>query len=64
VVAPGPQTEVDYDATVRDLVNFLVYAGEPHQLQRKRIGIVVLFVLALMFVLAYLMKREFWKDVH
>jgi ubiquinol-cytochrome c reductase cytochrome c1 subunit len=64
VVAPGAQTEVDYDATVRDLVNFLVYAGEPHQLQRKRIGIVVLFVLALMFVLAYLMKREFWKDVH
>lgn len=52
-----------YDATVRDLVNFLVYVGEPAAQNRKAIGIVVLFVLGVLFVFAYLLKKEFWKDV-
>ncbi|HEX9184927.1 MAG TPA: cytochrome c1 [Burkholderiales bacterium] len=54
---------VQYDATVRDLVNFLVYVGEPAAQSRKNIGIVVLFVLGLLFILAYAMKKAFWKDV-
>ncbi len=54
----------EYDATVRDLVNFLVYVGEPAAVNRKAIGIVVLFVLGVLFVFAYLLKKEFWKDVH
>ncbi len=54
---------VQYDATVRDLVNFLVYVGEPSAQSRKSIGIVVLFVLGLLFILAYAMKKAFWKDV-
>jgi ubiquinol-cytochrome c reductase cytochrome c1 subunit len=54
---------VAYDRTVRDLVNFLVYLGEPAALQRKSIGIVVLFVLGLLFVFAYAMKKAFWKDI-
>jgi len=54
---------VAYDRTVRDLVNFLVYLGEPAALQRKSIGIVVLFVLGVLFVFAYAMKKAFWKDV-
>jgi len=53
-----------YDAMVRDLVNFLVYVGEPAAVNRKAIGIVVLFVLGVLFVFAYLLKKEFWKDVH
>ena len=57
------QSAVQYDATVRDLVNFLVYVGEPSAQSRKNIGIVVLFVLVLLFVLAYAMKKAFWKDV-
>jgi ubiquinol-cytochrome c reductase cytochrome c1 subunit len=57
------QSAVDYDRTVRDLVNFLVYLGEPAALQRKSIGIVVLFVLGVLFVLAYAMKKAFWKDI-
>lgn len=60
----GSQSVVEYDRTVRDLVNFLVYLGEPAAESRKRIGVVVLFVLGILFVLAYLLKREFWKDVH
>jgi ubiquinol-cytochrome c reductase cytochrome c1 subunit len=54
---------VEYDRTVRDLVNFLVYVGEPAAQSRKAIGIVVLFVLGVLFVLSYAMKNEFWKDV-
>ena len=57
------QSAVQYDATVRDLVNFLVYVGEPSAQSRKSIGIVVLFVLGVLFILAYAMKKAFWKDV-
>lgn len=62
-ISKGTQTAAEYDATVRDLVNFLVYAGEPNGVHRKPIGIAVLFLLAIVFVFAYLLKREYWKDV-
>ncbi len=62
-LSEGAQSTVEYDRTVRDLVNFLVYVGEPSASSRERIGVVVLFVLGLLFVFAYAMKREFWKDV-
>ncbi|MDH4173368.1 MAG: cytochrome c1 [Betaproteobacteria bacterium] len=57
------QGAVQYDRTVRDLVNFLVYLGEPAAQSRKSIGIVVLFVLGVVFVFAYAMKKAFWKDI-
>jgi ubiquinol-cytochrome c reductase cytochrome c1 subunit len=62
-LAPGTQSDVEYDRTVRDLVNFLVYMGEPAAQSRKSIGIVALFVLGVVFVFAYAMKKAFWKDV-
>ena len=61
---PGSLTPVQYDETVRDLVNFLVYMGEPAATSRKQIGIFVLLFLLALWPLAYLLKREFWKDVH
>jgi ubiquinol-cytochrome c reductase cytochrome c1 subunit len=64
LVKPGSLTPVQYDETVRDLVNFLVYMGEPAATSRKQIGIFVLLFLLAMWPLAYLLKREFWKDVH
>ena len=63
-LSKGEQNTVQYDTTVRDLVNFLVYMGEPAATDRKRIGIVVLFVLGILFIFAYALKKEYWKDVH
>jgi ubiquinol-cytochrome c reductase cytochrome c1 subunit len=63
-VTPGSLTTAEFDETVRDLVNFLVYLGEPAATSRKQIGIVVLLFLLALWPLAYLLKREFWKDVH
>ena len=62
-ISKGAQSAPEYDTTVRDLVNFLVYVGEPAAVHRKAIGIVVLFVLAVLFIFAYLLKKEYWKDV-
>jgi ubiquinol-cytochrome c reductase cytochrome c1 subunit len=62
-ISKGAQGAAAYDATVRDLVNFLVYVGEPKAASRKAIGIVVLFVLGVLFIFTYLLKKEYWKDV-
>jgi len=64
MVTPGSLTPVQYDETVRDLVNFLVYVGEPAATSRKQIGIFVLLFLLALWPLVYLLKREYWKDVH
>jgi len=60
----GALSSTEYDATVRDLVNFLAWIGEPAATERKSIGIVVLLILALiLFPLTYWLKKEYWKDV-
>lgn len=64
LVKPGSLTPVQFDQTVSDLVNFLVYLGEPAATSRKQIGIFVLLFLLALWPLVYLLKREFWKDVH
>jgi ubiquinol-cytochrome c reductase cytochrome c1 subunit len=64
MVRPGSMTPVQYDETVRDLVNFLVYLGEPAATSRKQIGTLVLLFLLALWPLVYLLKREYWKDVH
>lgn len=61
---PGALTPEQYQQAARDVTNFLEYASEPAALQRRHIGIwVVLFLLGFTF-LAYLLKKEYWKDVH
>jgi len=61
---PGSMSAKEYDSAMRDLANFLVYLGEPAKLVRYRIGIYVLIFLAVFFILAYLLKKEYWKDIH
>ncbi|MDO9221428.1 MAG: cytochrome c1 [Thiobacillus sp.] len=64
LVKPGTVTLAEYDAQVGDLVNYLVWMGEPAQLKRKQLGLIVLAFLAIFFVVAYYLKKEFWKDIH
>ncbi len=64
LVTKGTMTPAQYDKAVGDLVNFLVYMGEPIRLERQALGVKVLIFLAVFFVLAYLLKKEYWKDVH
>lgn len=61
--SPGKLTPEEYDHFVRDTVNFLVYVGEPMQLERQRLGLPVLAFLLVFGILAYLLKQEIWKDV-
>jgi ubiquinol-cytochrome c reductase cytochrome c1 subunit len=61
---PGKLSAGQYDGFVRDLTNFLTYAGEPMRLERQRLGWYVLGFLAVFFVFAYLLKKEYWKDIH
>ncbi|MET3652529.1 cytochrome c1 [Dyella japonica] len=61
---PGKLTPAQYQQAARDLTNFLEYAAEPAALQRQRYGIWVLLFLAGFTFLAYLLKKEYWKDVH
>jgi ubiquinol-cytochrome c reductase cytochrome c1 subunit len=61
---PGTLAPAEYDRLVADLVNFLVYLGEPARRSRIDLGILVLIFLGVLLVLAYLLKKEYWKDVH
>ncbi len=61
---PGTLSPDEFDTMARDITAFLTYAGEPMKLERQRLGVYVLLFLGLLFILAYAMKKEFWKDVH
>ncbi len=61
---PGSMSAKEYDAAMRDLTNFLVYLGEPAKLVRYQLGVYVLIFLAVFLIFAYLLKKEYWKDVH
>ena len=64
VTQAGSQSPAEFDQTARDITNFLEYVGEPAALKRQSMGVwVILFLVALTF-LAYLLKQEYWKDVH
>jgi ubiquinol-cytochrome c reductase cytochrome c1 subunit len=60
----GQLSEAEYDELVLDLVNYLVYVGEPSRLKSESIGRWVLAFLAVLFIFVYLLKKEYWRDVH
>lgn len=62
--SPGLLTPAEYQDSVRDLVTFLEYLGEPAQVKRKNVGVWVLLFLALFAMVSYLLKAEYWRDVH
>jgi ubiquinol-cytochrome c reductase cytochrome c1 subunit len=60
----GSMRPAEYDAFARDIANFLDYAAEPVKAERQALGIWVMAFLLVFFALAYLLKKEYWKDVH
>ncbi|MGP8034539.1 MAG: cytochrome c1 [Steroidobacteraceae bacterium] len=63
-LAPGRMSLEEYDGFVRDTVNFLDYVSEPTQIERRQLGVWVVLFLLVFTWLAWLVKREYWKDVH
>ena len=57
------KSETEFNQDVRDITNFLDYVGEPAKLIRTSLGVWVLLFLGVLFVLTYLLKKEYWKDV-
>ncbi len=64
VVSPGSMSTQDFEAAMFDLTNFLVYVGEPSRLQARSLGPKVLIFLLVFIVITWLLKREYWRDVH
>jgi len=64
LIEKGKLTPKQYDAAVHDLVTFLAYLGEPSKLQRLALGKWVILFLAIFLVIVYLLKKEYWKDIH
>lgn len=64
LVHPGNRSPAEFDADMTDLTAFLIYLGEPAQLQREKIGIFTILFLIILMGLCYLLKKEYWRDVH
>jgi len=59
----GTLTPRQFDEKIRNLVGFMAYSADPSRLEHRRLGVYVLLYLAVFMALAYLLKREYWKDV-
>jgi ubiquinol-cytochrome c reductase cytochrome c1 subunit len=64
LTTPGIQSAEEFEETARDLAAFLEYVGEPAKLKRKGIGVWVILFLVFFTFIAYLLKVEYWRDVH
>lgn len=60
----GQMSPEEYDEYIRDLTNFLEYVGEPNKLEREQMGYYVIGFLLILLVFSYLLKKEYWRDVH
>ena len=75
VEGTGSLSPEEFDKVVSDLVSFMVYAADPSRLIDRKfmgvelnksevIGVYCLLFLAFFFVFAWLLNREYWKDIH
>jgi ubiquinol-cytochrome c reductase cytochrome c1 subunit len=68
IAPPANKPEVyqdeSYEETVSDLVNFMVYLGEPIKLQRYSFGIWVILYMFFLLIIVYFLKKEYWKDIN
>ncbi|CAM3980055.1 cytochrome c1 [Vreelandella rituensis] len=64
VTQPGSMEPEEFEEVAYDLTNFLAYVGEPSKLQAQALAPKVLIFIFIFGVIAYLLKREYWRDVH
>jgi ubiquinol-cytochrome c reductase cytochrome c1 subunit len=64
VAKPGLMNAEEYSAAIRDIANFMEYIAEPAVMERRKWGIWVVLFLAFFTFLAWLLKKEYWRDVH
>ncbi|MDB5985329.1 MAG: cytochrome c1, partial [Nevskia sp.] len=64
LVQAGTLSPEEYKEFVVDLTNFMAYASEPGKSERIALGGKVMLYLLILLVLTYLLKKEFWRDVH
>jgi ubiquinol-cytochrome c reductase cytochrome c1 subunit len=64
MVTEGTMTGEEFDHAMRDLTNFLYYMAEPARMVRIGYGIWTMLFLAVLGTLAFLLKKEYWQDVH
>lgn len=62
-LSPGTMKSQEYDDTIADLVAFMSWMAEPSQLERKRIGVIVLLFLAIFTLIAWRLNKAYWKDI-
>lgn len=60
----GSQSPEEFDRTIRDITAFLTYVGEPAALKREAYGVWVILFLTVFTFIAWLLKKEYWRDVH
>ena len=63
-LTPGTMKPQEYDDNIADLVAFMSWMAEPVQLERKRLGVIVLLFLAIFTILAWRLNKAYWKDIH
>ncbi len=63
-IQPGLLSPREYEQTLNDIVNFLVYTATPEKLTRQYLGLWVLLFLAIFAILAYLLKRLYWQHIN
>ncbi len=63
-VTDGTRSPQAFQRQVGNLTNFLTAVSHPDELKRIHLGVWVIAFCVVFTVLAYALKREFWKDVH
>jgi ubiquinol-cytochrome c reductase cytochrome c1 subunit len=63
-VSEGSRSAEQYDKDTRDLTTFLEYVGEPAIIKRESYGVWAILYLSLLTMLFWLLKNEYWKDIH
>jgi len=63
LISQGSMTPDQFNDLTHDLTAFLVYASDPSVVIRHQLGYWVLGFLLILGILAYFLKKEYWKDI-